>query len=172
MKYRDGSIVSIFPLRCPSPSMLRARERRTPPPAKMPVDHPPGASMYVRDSSVVAPSSQGIDNPANTYPFVPRLCACTSVTENTSNAATIHLIRSASMKSSSYLYRRAPLVAAVIVATLLPCVAAAQKHPITHEDVYTARRLGAPVVSPDGKWMVLQVTEPAYHEKDQNSDLW
>jgi dipeptidyl aminopeptidase/acylaminoacyl peptidase len=49
---------------------------------------------------------------------------------------------------------------------------AAQKHSITHEDVYTARRLGAPVVSPDGKWMVLQVTEPAYDEKDQNSDLW
>jgi dipeptidyl aminopeptidase/acylaminoacyl peptidase len=34
------------------------------------------------------------------------------------------------------------------------------------------KRVGAPVASPDGKWAVFSVTEPAYDEKDQVSDLW
>ena len=50
--------------------------------------------------------------------------------------------------------------------------AAAQRRPITHEDVWLAKRLGAPAVSPDGKWAAVQVTEPAYDERDQTSDLW
>ena len=29
-----------------------------------------------------------------------------------------------------------------------------------------------PVVSPDGKWAAVQVTEPAYDERDQVSDIW
>ena len=61
---------------------------------------------------------------------------------------------------------------ALAVLLLVPSVAFAQKHPITHEDVFAAKRLGAPAVSPDGKWAVFQVTEPAYDEKDQSSDLW
>ncbi len=31
---------------------------------------------------------------------------------------------------------------------------------------------GAPIPSPDGKWVVFSLTEPAYDEKDQVSDLW
>ena len=34
------------------------------------------------------------------------------------------------------------------------------------------KRVGAPVPSPDGKWVVVAVTEPAYDDKDQVSDLW
>ena len=34
------------------------------------------------------------------------------------------------------------------------------------------KRLGAPIASPDGKWVVFTVTEPAYDEKDQKADLW
>jgi len=49
---------------------------------------------------------------------------------------------------------------------------AAQKRPISHEDVWLAKRLGTPIVSPDGKWTAVQVTEPAYDERDQASDLW
>jgi dipeptidyl aminopeptidase/acylaminoacyl peptidase len=48
----------------------------------------------------------------------------------------------------------------------------AQRHPITHEDVWLAKRVGAPIPSPDGKQVVFSVTEPAYDEKDQVSDLW
>jgi dipeptidyl aminopeptidase/acylaminoacyl peptidase len=55
---------------------------------------------------------------------------------------------------------------------LVPAVAQTAKHSITHEDVWLMKRLGAPVVSPDGKWVVVAVSEPAYEEKDQASDLW
>src|SRR5574337_1007631 len=34
------------------------------------------------------------------------------------------------------------------------------------------KRVGAPAPSPDGKWVVFPVIEPAYDEKDQVSDLW
>ncbi|PTY07774.1 prolyl oligopeptidase [Opitutaceae bacterium EW11] len=50
--------------------------------------------------------------------------------------------------------------------------AAAPKRPITHEDVWLMRRLGAPIVSPDGKWAVLPVTEPSYDPRAQVSDIW
>ena len=46
------------------------------------------------------------------------------------------------------------------------------RHAITHEDVWLMKRLGAPVPSPDGKWVVVAVTEPAYDPKEQWSDLW
>jgi hypothetical protein len=46
------------------------------------------------------------------------------------------------------------------------------KRPITHEDVWLMKRVGAPVPSPDGKWVVFSVIEPGYDEKDQASDLW
>jgi dipeptidyl aminopeptidase/acylaminoacyl peptidase len=46
------------------------------------------------------------------------------------------------------------------------------KTPITHEAMWLMKRVGAPQPSPDGKWAVFAVTEPAYDEKDQASDLW
>ncbi|MGB9604974.1 MAG: TolB family protein, partial [Bryobacteraceae bacterium] len=48
----------------------------------------------------------------------------------------------------------------------------AGKSPITHEDVWLMPRVGAPAVSPDGKWVVVSVTEPSYDESKQVSDLW
>jgi dipeptidyl aminopeptidase/acylaminoacyl peptidase len=49
---------------------------------------------------------------------------------------------------------------------------AQSKRPITHEDVWLMKRVGAPVPSPDGRLVVFPVVEPAYDEKDQVSDLW
>ena len=49
---------------------------------------------------------------------------------------------------------------------------APNKHLVTHEDIWLMKRVGAPVPSPDGKWVVFSVTEPAYDEKEQVSDLW
>lgn len=46
------------------------------------------------------------------------------------------------------------------------------RHRITHEDVWLMNRVGAPVPSPDGERVVFSVTEPAYDEKAQVSDLW
>jgi len=46
------------------------------------------------------------------------------------------------------------------------------KAPLTHETMWMLKRVGAPTPSPDGKWVVFSLVEPAYDEKDQISDLW
>lgn len=46
------------------------------------------------------------------------------------------------------------------------------KKPLTHETMWLMKRVGAPSVSPDGRWVVFSVTEPSYDEKEQSSDLW
>src|SRR5262252_10416956 len=46
------------------------------------------------------------------------------------------------------------------------------KQPVTHEALWLMPRVGTPAVSPDGKWVVMPVTMPAYDDKDQTSDLW
>lgn len=43
---------------------------------------------------------------------------------------------------------------------------------ITHPDLWLMKRVGAPKLSPDGKWAVFSVTEPAYDEKEAVNDLW
>ena len=50
--------------------------------------------------------------------------------------------------------------------------AAAPKQALTHEAIFLMERVGAPAVSPDGKWAVAPVTEPAYDEKKEIVDLW
>ena len=55
---------------------------------------------------------------------------------------------------------------------LLAGALAAQKHPITHEDVWLMKRVGAPAVSPDGKWVVTSVNQPSYEAGKTDSDLW
>jgi dipeptidyl aminopeptidase/acylaminoacyl peptidase len=44
--------------------------------------------------------------------------------------------------------------------------------PITHEKLWMMKRVGAPVVSPDGKWVVYSVLEPSYEPDKEVSDLW
>ena len=36
---------------------------------------------------------------------------------------------------------------------------AAAKAPVTHEAIWMMKRVGAPVVSPDGKWVIYSLTE-------------
>ena len=57
---------------------------------------------------------------------------------------------------------------------VLPAFPAATqtKRAITHEDVWLMKRVGVPAPSPDGKWVVFSVVDPAYDEKEQASDLW
>jgi len=59
-----------------------------------------------------------------------------------------------------------------LAASSLIAAEAAKRRPITHEDVWLMKRLGGPVASPDGKWIVFSVTEPAYDAKEQSTDLW
>jgi dipeptidyl aminopeptidase/acylaminoacyl peptidase len=68
--------------------------------------------------------------------------------------------------------------AAILAALLLSSFAVADNHadeglrPVTHEDLWTMRRLATPVISPDGEWGIVAVTEPAYKEEETVSDLW
>lgn len=55
---------------------------------------------------------------------------------------------------------------------LLAAATLAAAQPITHESMWLLKRVGAPSPSPDGKWVVFPVTQPAYDPKDQSTDLW
>src|SRR5450755_1567776 len=44
--------------------------------------------------------------------------------------------------------------------------------PITHESLWMMKRVGAPSLSPDGKWVVYSVLEPSYEADKSVSDLW
>jgi dipeptidyl aminopeptidase/acylaminoacyl peptidase len=63
------------------------------------------------------------------------------------------------------------LVSAATLAQM-PTVPAAGKTPITHEKLWMMKRVGAPSVSPDGKWVVFPVLEPSYEADQEVSDLW
>ncbi|MCC5868260.1 MAG: hypothetical protein JJU27_07080 [Gammaproteobacteria bacterium] len=43
---------------------------------------------------------------------------------------------------------------------------------ITHEDLWLMPRVGAPAVSPDGRYAVVSVVGPAYDSDEQASHLW
>jgi dipeptidyl aminopeptidase/acylaminoacyl peptidase len=68
--------------------------------------------------------------------------------------------------------RRLSLIVIAVIAILPFSVAAQDKVPLTHESMWMLKRVGAPAPSPDGKWVVFSLVEPAYDEKDQVSDLW
>ena len=46
------------------------------------------------------------------------------------------------------------------------------KHPITHEDMWLMTRVSGPEASPDGRWIVFGVAEPAYDDAAKSSDIW
>ena len=64
------------------------------------------------------------------------------------------------------------LLIAVVFAAAALAGGAQSRAPITHEALWLMPRVGAPVTSPDGKWVVFSVTEPAYSPDEQRSDLW
>ncbi|HZF25954.1 MAG TPA: S9 family peptidase [Steroidobacteraceae bacterium] len=70
------------------------------------------------------------------------------------------------------LFARVTAIAAGLTLACTGALAQTARHAITHEDLWLMKRVGAPVPSPDGKWIVVCVTEPAYDEKDQVADLW
>lgn len=64
------------------------------------------------------------------------------------------------------------IISIIALMALATIVSAQSKRTITHEDVWLMKRVGAPVPSPDGKWVIFSVLEPSYVEADQVSDLW
>jgi dipeptidyl aminopeptidase/acylaminoacyl peptidase len=66
-----------------------------------------------------------------------------------------------------------PLALSVLVLLCLCSSAAAQtKQTLTHELMWSFQRVGAPVPSPDGKWVVFTVNEVGYESSKDVSDLW
>ncbi len=63
------------------------------------------------------------------------------------------------------------IVLQLLLLLVLPSLLTART-PLTHEAEWLMKRVGAPIPSPDGKLVVFAVTNPAYDEKDQSSDLW
>lgn len=63
------------------------------------------------------------------------------------------------------------MLSALLALFLVP-LAAAELRPVTHEDVWLMKRLGSPVVSPDGKLAVVPVTEPSYEKDGEATNLW
>jgi dipeptidyl aminopeptidase/acylaminoacyl peptidase len=71
-------------------------------------------------------------------------------------------------------HRRACPLACVLVA-LFAAAAAGQgeeKRPLTPEDLWKVQRVGKPALSPDGKWVVVEVTTYSIEENDSFSQLW
>lgn len=71
--------------------------------------------------------------------------------------------------STRFVARAIALMAIGLAST---AIHAAERRTITHEDVWLLPRVAAPAVSPDGKLAVFSVTEPAYANDQQVSDLW
>lgn len=74
------------------------------------------------------------------------------------------------MKLKTNLKRRNFVVLTMLLA-MFQLHSQEKKH-ITHEDMWMMKRVGAPVVSPDGSKVIFSVTEPSYDEKEQISDIW
>jgi hypothetical protein len=65
------------------------------------------------------------------------------------------------------------LAALVLLALAQPSVADAPlKRPMTFEDLWAVRRVGAPSMAPDGKWCVVDVTTYDIEKDDSTSELW
>src|SRR5271167_2569899 len=73
-----------------------------------------------------------------------------------------------------HLLKICAIVTAACVALPLESLAEmpAATKPITHEALWMMKRVGTPVVSPDGKWVVYAVLEPSYEADKAVSDLW
>jgi dipeptidyl aminopeptidase/acylaminoacyl peptidase len=65
-----------------------------------------------------------------------------------------------------------PVSAVISLLLLVSLGAPAARRTITHEDVFTMARTSRPVVSPDGKWIVYNVSEPSYDPAKSAADLW
>jgi dipeptidyl aminopeptidase/acylaminoacyl peptidase len=65
------------------------------------------------------------------------------------------------------------ILTALVVAVLLPLsAAAAGKRPLAPQDLWAIKRLGSPVLSPDGKRVVFTVQEWSIEKNKSTSSLW
>src|SRR5437870_3700063 len=60
----------------------------------------------------------------------------------------------------------------VLLVVAGPASPQAAKRPITLEDLWKVQRLGKPSISPDGKWVAVEVTSYSMEQNDSRSDIW
>jgi dipeptidyl aminopeptidase/acylaminoacyl peptidase len=60
----------------------------------------------------------------------------------------------------------------VCLLCLVPVVAAADKRPLTLDDLWALKRVGVPSLSPDGKWAAVEVTSYDMEKNDSTSAVW
>ncbi len=75
------------------------------------------------------------------------------------------------------MYLKILLLSLVLAATSFaqntpPPLSPAAKRPFTFEDMMKLKRLGEPVPSPDGKWVVFAATDVDLQENTKKSHLW
>jgi dipeptidyl aminopeptidase/acylaminoacyl peptidase len=63
-------------------------------------------------------------------------------------------------------------LAGSLLAQTTPSMSATAKHPFTFEDMMKLKRLGAPVPSPDGKWVVFDAVDVDLEANTKISHLW
>src|SRR5215216_32983 len=64
------------------------------------------------------------------------------------------------------------LAALLLIATSVLAQTPSQKHPFTFEDMMKLKRVGAPVPSPDGKWVVFDCVDVDLEANTRISHLW
>ena len=64
------------------------------------------------------------------------------------------------------------LAAGAAAAQTKPFDSAQGKKPLTVEDLWAAKRPGAPSLSPDGKWAAVEITSYSMAENNSTSDIW
>ncbi len=69
-------------------------------------------------------------------------------------------------------YLEAPVRRILLAVLVLVTLASAQKRPFTFEDMMALKRVGDPVISPDGKWVAFSAVEVNLAENTRKSHLW
>src|SRR6266540_4447282 len=67
---------------------------------------------------------------------------------------------------------RSFLAALLLIATSVLAQTSSQKRPFTFEDMMKLKRVGAPVPSPDGKWVVFDCVDVDLEANTRISHLW
>src|SRR5258708_40288588 len=63
------------------------------------------------------------------------------------------------------------LLSLLVFALALPAVAQS-KHPFTFDDMMKLKRVGEPVVSPDGKWVIFSVVDVSLEANTKTPHIW
>jgi Tol biopolymer transport system component len=64
------------------------------------------------------------------------------------------------------------ILASFIAVLIVTATQAADKRPMTVEDLWRVKRVGPPSIAPDGKWVVVEVTSFDIDKDDSTSQLW